>query len=80
MPEYQPVTFDVPEGAAPALRELLKSRFRLVSLVANDASLTFQKNTWEGVDKRALGEALRAAGFSGAFEVGEAYASGFCSP
>jgi hypothetical protein len=80
MSDYQPVTFDVPQESAAALRDLLKSRFRLVALVASGASLTFQTNNWEGVDKSALGEALRAAGFSGSYEVGEAYASRFCSP
>ena len=76
----QPVTFDAPEGSQGRLKELLKTQFRLVPLVSDGEALIFQKSVWDQVDGAALREALRASGFSGAFEPGEAYASRFCSP
>jgi hypothetical protein len=80
MPDYQPVTFDAPESAQAQLKELLRTRFKLVPMVADGCALIFQKSAWDKVDRAALADALRAAGFSGAFAPGEPYASRFCSP
>jgi len=80
VPDYLPVKFEAPEGSEAKLKELLKSHFRLIPLVSDEAGLIFQKSLWEKVDRNALAAALRTAGFSGVFEEGQAYASRFCSP